>query len=423
MNSLNETLDRYFQILEQYGSLAPKAIIGLNSIEDWVAMKFPEEITPFEDLKTYFLRVNGYSNNGWREGKICRPDLAWGMRALSLDECLRHHETALFIYDDENPYYWPLEFLPIMWDGAGSYVVVNCDTSSPKYGAVYDMCDGVGCNRISNSLQEFFEASAQEVLLGLRTYSRDLSQIAVRPDEYLSRAATLFGNSPYFILVGRMSNQIVDWKVNVDMITLRPFPTASRMRWRRMDAPGHEEAHIERTTSGWRLTGELDIEEADLAARLHYTIECDQEWRTRSAVIDGEADGNSIRFELAADGVGNWSRDGAPAPDLSGALHVDLGFTPATNMFPIRRLALAVGESAPVRSVWLRIPELRLEPLEQTYIRDSELTYIYRAIVKGSPFIMDLDTDEFGRVIRYGGLWEAESAEPNGEQTDQEPTT
>ena len=71
-------------------------------------------------------------------------------------------------------------------------------------------------------------------------------------------------------------------------MALRPFPTESRIRWRRIDVPGHEEARIERTTAGWRLTGELEVEEAGLAARLRYVIECDGQWRTRSAVIEGQ---------------------------------------------------------------------------------------------------------------------------------------
>ena len=151
------------------------------------------------------------------------------------------------------------------------------------------------------------------------------------------------------------------------------------MRWRRLDVPGNEEARVERTVTGWRLTGELEV----------------------------EAGGRPIRFELAADGAGNWTRDGSPVPELAGALDVDLGFTPATNTLPIRRLALAVGESAPVRSVWLRFPELRLEPLEQTYTREAERSFRYRALVDGEPFIARLDTDVFGRVLHYEGLWEA----------------
>ena len=184
------------------------------------------------------------------------------------------------------------------------------------------------------------------------------------------------------------------------------------MRWRRLDVPGTEEAYVDRTCNGWRLTGELDVEETGLAAHLRYAIECDPQWRTRTAVVEGNAGGARIRYELAAYGEGQWMRDGHPAAELSGALDVDLGFTPATNTLPIRRLALAVGESAPVRSAWLRFPELRLEPLDQTYTRETELAYRYRALIDGETFSARLDVDVFGRVVRYEGLWERELATP-----------
>jgi hypothetical protein len=195
-------------------------------------------------------------------------------------------------------------------------------------------------------------------------------------------------------------------------MTLRAFPTESRMRWRRLDVPGREEARASRTATGWRLIGALDVEEAGVSARLRYAIDCDLEWRTRAALIEGEASGAAIRFALAADGAGHWTRDGAAVPDLAGALDIDLGFTPATNTLPIRRLALAVGEIAAVRSAWLRFPELRLEPLEQTYAREAEQRFRYRAVVDGEEFTARLDTDAFGRVLRYEGLWEAELADP-----------
>lgn len=195
------------------------------------------------------------------------------------------------------------------------------------------------------------------------------------------------------------------------------------MRWRRLDVLGREEARVDRTATGWRLTGELDVEETGFAARLRYTIDCDPEWRTRSAVVEGEAGSGAIRFALAADGTGRWTRNGSPVPELAGALDVDLGFTPATNTLPIRRLALAVGESAPVRSAWLRFPELRLEPLEQTYTREAEQSFRYRALVDGEPFIARLDTDAFGRVLRYEGLWEAELAAAVEGRAGQGPAT
>ena len=192
-------------------------------------------------------------------------------------------------------------------------------------------------------------------------------------------------------------------------VTLRPFPTVSRVRWRRLDVRGREDARIEQVDGGWRLTGDLDVEEAASTARLRYRIECDPEWRTRTALVEGEADGRPIRVALAADGAGQWTRDGAPLPELAGVIDIDLGFTPATNTLPIRRLALAVGASEHVRSAWLRFPGLRLELLEQTYMREAEHVFRYRALVDGEPFVARLDTDPFGRVVRYEGLWEVET--------------
>lgn len=185
------------------------------------------------------------------------------------------------------------------------------------------------------------------------------------------------------------------------------------MRWRRLDVRGREEARVQLAATGWHLSGELHVHEAGVTAELRYEIHCDSAWRTRSALIEGVAAGEAIRFVLAADGVGNWTHNGTPLPELAGTLDVDLGFTPATNTLPIRRLGLAVGESAPVRSAWLRFPELRLEPLEQTYTRESTHRFRYHATVDGEPFIAYLDTDAFGRVLHYEGLWDAEIAEPS----------
>lgn len=187
-------------------------------------------------------------------------------------------------------------------------------------------------------------------------------------------------------------------------------PDTLTMHWRRLDVPGREESLLEQTPGGWRLTGRLEVEENDLIARLSYVIECDPAWRTLSADILGEANGQPVEYRILADAHGNWTLDGKPLPALAGAEDIDLGFTPATNTLPIRRLeaaGLAVGQTAPVRSAWLRFPELRLEPLEQTYTRESERVYRYHAQVDGEPFTARLDVDEHGRVLRYEGLWEA----------------
>lgn len=197
---------------------------------------------------------------------------------------------------------------------------------------------------------------------------------------------------------------------------MKPFPIKSYVRWRRLDVPGHEEARIAQTPEGWRLTGQVEAEEASVRAQLRYVIECDRDWRTRRAVVTGSASAAPIRFEFVADGDGHWSLNGAPLPAVEAALDIDLGFTPATNLLPIRRLDLAVGEHMEIRTAWVRFPELRVEALEQTYQREAAHVFRYAALVDGEQFQARLDTDEFGRVLLYEGLWEAEVAFPDQER-------
>jgi uncharacterized protein len=187
---------------------------------------------------------------------------------------------------------------------------------------------------------------------------------------------------------------------------MKLLPSESHIRWRRLDLPGREEARIEKTAEGWRLMGQLDAQDAGVRARLNYVIECERDWRTRRAVIIGSASAAPVRFEFTADGEGHWTLNGAPLLLVEGALDIDLGFTPATNLLPIRRLDLAVGERAEVRTAWLRFPELRVEALEQSYHRELDQVFRYDALVDGQHFQARLDTDEFGRVLLYEGLWE-----------------
>jgi uncharacterized protein len=200
---------------------------------------------------------------------------------------------------------------------------------------------------------------------------------------------------------------------------MEAFPSESHMRWRRLDVPGREEARIEQTAGGWRLRGELEAEEAGMCAQLAYVVDCERDWRTRHAVVTGSIGESPIRFEFTTNGQGHWTLNGAALPLVEGALDIDLGFTPATNLLPIRRLALAVGERASVRTVWVRFPELRIEALEQSYAREADCVFRYEAWVDGEQFEARLTTDEFGRVLLYEGLWETNPASASQEDLPQ----
>jgi len=86
---------------------------------------------------------------------------------------------------------------------------------------------------------------------------------------------------------------------------------------------------------------------------------------------------------------------------------IDLGFSPSTNLLPIRRLKLEVGGSAVVRAAWVRFPDFTLEPLEQTYTRVGADTYRYES--DSGRFKRDLTVNDAGFVLDYPDMWIAES--------------
>jgi uncharacterized protein len=106
------------------------------------------------------------------------------------------------------------------------------------------------------------------------------------------------------------------------------------------------------------------------------------------------------------DSSGRWWRNAEALPSLDGCIDVDLGFSPSTNLLPIRRLALPIGGSAAVRAAWVRFPELSVEVLEQVYHRTAERRYTYES--NGGAFRAELTVDEDGFVIEYPNLWTAE---------------
>jgi hypothetical protein len=94
---------------------------------------------------------------------------------------------------------------------------------------------------------------------------------------------------------------------------------------------------------------------------------------------------------------------GRRIPALDGLADVDLAITPSTNTLPIRRLDLAVGSSAEVDAVWVRLPELSIEGLSQRYTRLGDRRYQYDAF--GGSFVAELEVDDDGVMVWYGDLW------------------
>ena len=176
--------------------------------------------------------------------------------------------------------------------------------------------------------------------------------------------------------------------------------------WRRLDQPGHESARLSFRQFRWRLSGTAVFAHRRQACRLDYLVECDAEWRTLSGKVAGSVGSEEVEIEISVDSERRWLLNATECLSVAGCTDLDLNFSPSTNLLPIRRLNLAVGEKAAVRAAWLRFPGFTLEPLEQVYHRIDEATYRYESA--GGSFVAELQVNAEGFVTRYPNLWEAE---------------
>ncbi|WP_412024878.1 putative glycolipid-binding domain-containing protein [Burkholderia cepacia] len=131
--------------------------------------------------------------------------------------------------------------------------------------------------------------------------------------------------------------------------------------------------------------------------RIDYAIACGTDWLTRSArVIRWVGTQPPRQLDIACEG-GRWTIDGVDTSALAGATDIDLGFSPSTNTLPIRRLALAVGDSATIRTAWLRFPNFDLVRGEQRYTRTARHVYRYES----GTYAADIAIDDAGLVTDY----------------------
>lgn len=167
--------------------------------------------------------------------------------------------------------------------------------------------------------------------------------------------------------------------------------------WRWLDREGHEAARLDDRV----LRGTAVVKDNETVYSLSYRIECDDSWRTVAAVIRGWTSEKEIAIDILGND-GRWLMNGEHIPAVDGCIDVDLNFSPSTNLLPIRRLDLSIGEEATVRAAWLRFPTFTLEPLDQTYRRIDTNRYQY----KSASFTADITVNEAGFVLEYG-VWKA----------------
>ncbi len=174
--------------------------------------------------------------------------------------------------------------------------------------------------------------------------------------------------------------------------------------WRRIDQPGHDAARLVRSGAGWKLEGYAAFHENGPTG-LRYVVDLAADFATIGATIVGHRSGRPIHHEVSrADG--DWALDGTPVRGLADLIHLDFGFTPATNLQQLLHADLAVGEEREVSAAWIDIGEATLVRLPQHYRRTAPDRYHYRSPTGGYEATLEMAASGFVRI--YPGLWEME---------------
>ena len=150
------------------------------------------------------------------------------------------------------------------------------------------------------------------------------------------------------------------------------------------------------------LRGAAAFEHEAGSAAAAYQVEVDDRWRTRRGVISGRLGDQTIQHEIRRGDQG-WTLNGVAVQGLEHLVDLDYGFTPATNVLQLSRLALKLRQSAEVPVVWFDLDSASLVELPQTYERRSEASYWYEAPTV--PYRGLLEIASSGFVQSYPGLW------------------
>jgi uncharacterized protein len=170
----------------------------------------------------------------------------------------------------------------------------------------------------------------------------------------------------------------------------------------RLDRPGRDAALLEPSGGGWLLRGAAAFDHDGGSAAVAYQVEVDARWTTQRGVIGGFLGDKTIAHEIQRDDQG-WRLNGHAVEGLQNLVDLDYGFTPATNVLQLSRIALEIGQRADVPVVWFDLDRASLIELPQSYERRSDMSYWYEAPTV--PYRALLEIAPNGFVRSYPGLW------------------
>ncbi len=172
-------------------------------------------------------------------------------------------------------------------------------------------------------------------------------------------------------------------------------------RWRRIDQPGLELAHIDIASQGVTVSSTL-VDGGEKPFSLRYVWTLDPEWRTRTLRIE-HMDGEDRWLTIERAGDASWRIDRQPAPHLEGCSELDLSATPFCNGLALRLL----GRDGECDAADISAETMTVTPSRQRYEKISNTHWRYIDLGVDHGFTAALELDEDGLVARYEGLFEA----------------
>ncbi|MBA3449437.1 MAG: putative glycolipid-binding domain-containing protein [Pseudaminobacter sp.] len=175
--------------------------------------------------------------------------------------------------------------------------------------------------------------------------------------------------------------------------------------WRRLDTPGHDAALLTQSDAGWLLQGTAVFKHQAGPACIHYSVDLDSSWRTKRGQVQGFLADRKLDHLINRESDG-WYLNGALIDGLEHLWDLDYGFTPATNLQQLRRLAPVPGQVIDLPVAWFDIDVATLTELPQRYERRDETTYWYVAPSVPYEGLLELSLNGFARS--YPQLWKME---------------
>ena len=182
--------------------------------------------------------------------------------------------------------------------------------------------------------------------------------------------------------------------------------------WHRSSLASSEHAELIEQGNERRLRGLAVLPLGGEPCHIDYEVIVDSDWMPRSCRVSVVLPTHVCTIELRSDRVGHWEVNGNRGPYLEGCTDVDLGWTPATNTVPMRRLDLAIGDTASIVVAWVRFPELDVVANHPECTRLASDCWRYRS----GDYDYELVTDAAsGLVLAYGDdLWKAVATGQHG---------